>query len=749
MINNLFYSDKNKNAIKYVISEDIKIPCKNNYDKIINETMQYVSSQVNPKPPNGMSENDYLFLMNKKVYDIVSPIIKTDIEKSKISNNIKVIDKKEKYIEAVFDPLLMKNFDVPSLMEYPKPATNNKLTEDKSNNIIQNLDNERSTLIPKLKPIDFSIKDDNQKVDTTQLYNELLTTYNKQVDSLSNFENSQKNINNIISNIEENNLHTPLNILTKDVGSNIGFNRNDIETFIDYNTGVFEKKAVPFYKDDHIQEYNSIVKEPNFKLVEKKFYVIFDSSDRDLYEYPNQTNFQVKFSPTGDNLKYETYYDKYNTLILNEKTIVYGDSSRLSVQETFDNINSISCKSVNVPINSIHLGLSDNESLIKNKSIINIYKESYVYLVIPELRGPYRGGNLLAYNAFAKLLIDYGSSPYSNNQISMFNNHFTTLKTVDENESFIYEPVSAGKIDKMTLNLVNKNGVPYNFGIDKLFIQSFLPGTIRYDGYCSQEYLTTKITIQNINNEYIKYCSQYYKIGQCNILNSHPIIDGDLIYLYNTLPNNDQVVFFEDYIYILKMKNNKKYDKLEIFLYYIKNINGEDIEIPVDLRYIIPGANIDNEKLFKNYYIVIYNTKNNLYYYLKIYSFTDISVLVDNNNLPKFRDYSSLRIGITKNNLRGVNEDDIRSIFNKAGYNVIYKGDELETKWEIEINYPYENLPKYLTDPSLYIPGSVFLIQEKMQISYTFTVNIKTKDYQNVSSALNESGNNYTDRKDK
>ena len=821
MINNLFYSDNNKNAIKSVISEDIGNNYKNNYDVIINETMQYVSSQVSSKPPKGMSETEYLFLMNKKVYDIVTPIIKTDVQKitpvrsispqiNKSIDENKQYEKKEKYIQnnidAVFDPLLMQNYDAPSLMDYPKPTTTNKLTEEKSGSIMQSLDNERSTLIPKLKPIDFSLKDESPKVSTTQLYNELLTTYNTQVDSLSNFESSQKNINNIISNIEENKLldynndsfsYTPINllnninetksffnvdnnvnnILTKDLSNNIAYNRNDIETFIgdqnlylnsdnknntinmmntdngsrtnfnnDINTYSRNQQLRQEFSSFNNNNSNVLFKEPDYNLVEKKFYVIFDSSDRDLYEYPNQTNFQVKFSPAGDNLKYESYYDKYNTLIINEKTIVYGDSSKLSVQETFDNINTISCKSVNVPVNLIYLGISDEEdgcNVIQHSSITNIYKESYVYLVIPELRGPYRGGNLLAYNAFAKLLIDYSSISYTDKQNNNISFNFTTLKTVDENESFIYDPVSAGKIDKMTLNLVNKNGIPYNFGIDKLFVQSFEPGTMRYDGYCGQEYLTTKIKIQNVNNEYIKYCSIYYKTGQCNTLNSHPVTDGDLIYLYNTMPNNDQVVFFEDYVQILRMKTNKKYDKLEIFLFYNKIIDGEEQEVEIDLRNIIPGGDIGNDQLFKNYYIVIYNTKNNSYYYLKIYSFTENSVLVEvNGDLPKFKDYSLLRIGITKNNLRGLNDDDNRSLFNRAGYSVVYSGDTLDTLWEIEVNYPYENLPKYLTDPILYIPGSVFFIQEKMQISYTFTVTIKTKDYQNVASRLNESGNN-------
>ena len=97
----------------------------------------------------------------------------------------------------------------------------------------------------------------------------------------------------------------------------------------------------------------------------------------------------------------------------------------------------------------------------------------------------------------------------------------------------------------MTLNLNNKNGNLYDFGIDKLFIKSFSEGTYKYVGYCGEKYLTTKITIQDTNNAYKKYCQLYYKAGDCNLLNSHPILKNDLLYFYNTMPSDDQIIFFE------------------------------------------------------------------------------------------------------------------------------------------------------------------------------------------------------------
>jgi hypothetical protein len=121
-------------------------------------------------------------------------------------------------------------------------------------------------------------------------------------------------------------------------------------------------------------------------------------------------------------------------------------------------------------------------------------------------------------------------------------------------------------------------------------------------------------------------------------------------------------------------------------------------------------------------------------------------------------EYKNIKIGISKSNLRGTNNDDPQSLFYNAGYNVLNKGN-IDTNTEIvdtlinvsnidnisfiiEINYPYNKLPDYLKDQTKYIPGEIFLIQEKMQISYTFEITTMIKDYSIVSSKLNESGNN-------
>ena len=844
MIGNLFYSNNNKNAIKSVINNDIDNNINiNNYNIIINETMDYVLSQVSTTPPKGVKTEEYLFLMNKKVYDIVLPIIKSD--NNKINNKKKVISNKtnnsklditssdisisnqqindrndrkndSQLVNNIFDPILMRQFENPTIIDYPKPATD-KYGIEYTDNKIKNLENERSSLTPKLKPIDFSIKTDNDnKQDTTKLYNELLTNYNSQMDNMNNFEKQQQNINTKIDSITESNIlnynknqnnYSPIdilqnkndtkkffendkkNVLLTDTSKNIAYNRNDIETFIsddiddDFinklnsdnfinnlsgiesfnNESVYENvnmndNNVNFNNDvntyDRSQllkaEFSSvnphsntiIIDEPKFDLIEKTFFLLFNSVDRDLYEYPNQTSFQVKFSPSGNNFKFDTYYDEYNTLILLERNIVFGDGTKGSVGETFDNIRKIICQCVIVPFRNIN---SDNFGLYPN-----IYKEPCLYLSIPELRGPYRGGNLMTYNSFAKLLIDYtqNTTLYSTKNSGLLQSNFGRLTIASPDEYFLYQPVSEGKLDKITLQILNQTGNLYNFGIDKLYIESFSEGEYRYNGYCGNKYLTTKLKIQNKNNEYSKYCTLYSKRfdGPCNILNSHPVEKSDLLFFYNTLPNTDQIVFLEDNINISKMKYTKKNNKLEIFVSYTKIINDGETEVFVNFKNIIPGGTTNNSTIFKNYIIVIYNSKTNLYYYLSIDSFKDNSIIVNYiDGMPLFKDYYSLRLGITKYNLSGYNNNsDINSLFYKDGSYVLetYETEDLEdpSKWILEIDFPYLDLPDYYK--TLYDPGTIFFIQSKMQLNYTFSVTIMTKDYDSLNSKLNESGNN-------
>ena len=68
----------------------------------------------------------------------------------------------------------------------------------------------------------------------------------------------------------------------------------------------------------------------------------------------------------------------------------------------------------------------------------------------------------------------------------------------------IYEPTTLGKLDKFSLSLNNKNGKLYNFGLDKLYINNFSQGELRYIALCGEKEHTTKFEINRNHPEYKK-----------------------------------------------------------------------------------------------------------------------------------------------------------------------------------------------------------------------------------------------------
>ena len=91
MIYNQFYSEKNKTILKKIINDDlVKNYNMNNINTIlqIEKCMEYVKNNVSSVPPKNMNNNEYLNLMNKKVYNLVLSYYKKNKNQIKISNEI-------------------------------------------------------------------------------------------------------------------------------------------------------------------------------------------------------------------------------------------------------------------------------------------------------------------------------------------------------------------------------------------------------------------------------------------------------------------------------------------------------------------------------------------------------------------------------------------------------------------------------------------------------------------------------------
>jgi hypothetical protein len=817
MINNSFYSQNNINILKSIIKDELNININKNHEIIINETMKYVENNAGSNPPSNMSNKDYLFLMNKKVYDIVLPVIKNSVTKvnynQEPNKNITQQDnliKKERIqsTNSVFDPVLMKNYENIEIIDYPRP---NVSKDKKLDERMKSFEQEREKINPKQQNIDFKIdtKDfDNKNVNVNQMYNDLLKDYKKYGDDANNFEDNQKMMNERINKIEEEdtqkynvNKLTPINVLKNEKknfnikinknlydDTNSENNRNDINSYIPYektfennnnidfnnfnnnsnNSNIHQASSVNLPFQNTNNRLNDVILENKVNIVDEVYFLVFDSKDRNLELYPLQTYFQVKFNPDGNNLKYDNIYDNNGTLIIREKNIIYGDSSIVSIGQTFDNVKNLKCVSANVPIfPRFHGGKgptlyttpsSTTSNVVQDISINNynprytsatgvyntIFSEPYLILSIPQLRSPYKGNNLFN-KIFAKLSIQY--SDYSSNY--SYGKAFTTLHTDNDNESFKYSIVSLGKLDKLDLVLNNKDGIQYNFGIDKLYIESISPGKPIFNGYCGGEYTSTIITIQQTNSSYASYCKLYNFVGDCNTINSHPVSPGDLIYLYDTTPCNDQIAYFESEIYVKNIEYN--IENLIIYLAYDKNDNNGDTKTyDINMSNVIPGGTLNTNKISSQYYFIIFDSNSQTYYYLKVIGFFNNGIIVDHpEEFPSYSGiYDGLKIGIAKSNLAGANNESLSSLFYNGGVNVLTVGTPSTSNyeninqnyWNIEIDYPYDSLPEYLKSSNTFSAGEIFFIQKKMQITYNFQLTIGIKDYDNMVSRLNEHG---------
>jgi len=787
-----FYSDKNINIINNIINDEItkeyNTNINQNHRNIINKNITFVKSKVSKNTPKNMTDKDYLLLMNQKVYELSIDNIKNDIVNNIQKNNNKNISKNiirdTTNIENssrkinnnnlnnngnyntnnnLFDNEIIKSYETPQIIDYPKPGNNEKIT---LTNQYEKVQNEREAIYPKQEKIDFNIKAD-EKNNTVDLYNDLLGTYNQQLLNMENFENENKNKNNIVNeleNIDQINYElsklTPLNklfnndreviepdLINKNIGNIPSFNRNDTQILKptdEINIPVMQQNDGRIFGSTTNSMSNILLKEPKFKLLEKSYNIVVNSKYRDLAIYSNTNFFQFKFSPSSSNFLYKNYFDKNNVLIIREKNIVVGDNSSNNIGEIYDNIISIELKTIIVPTHTYEYFTTD----INNNKGLSIFNDNYLLLEVPEIRGPYQGGgNSIIRNSFAKLNLQNSivqAGDLINNPLLQ---PFTNL--LIEDQYFKYSPVTHGKVDKMTLKLLNKNGRIYNFGIDKLYINNISKGT-EITNLCGKFY-STKFELILQNQEYNDYCNIYYNICNCDKINNictcncklslNPLFNSDLLYFYSKVPNNDQFVFFENYIKIDTLTYDPLNGLMSLKLYYkTKETNNKKTKV-------------NFEELFSNF--DIYSSQNRIYYFVFIYNNNTYYVKIKNinkfsidlelyPNLPDFNpDLNNIKIGIAKSNESGLSSDNKNSLFSIYGYNVIKSEKNIVNDvniFTIEINYSYDELPIYLKN-NCFSDGDLFLIQDKNQISYTFQINTNIKDYDQLESGLNESGN--------
>ena len=585
--------------------------------------MNYVRSKIDNNVPPGYNQNSYLFLMNKKVLSIIMPIIRDDMNSS-MQNN-KVINESKNQESHLFDPMVINRGNPASILPPPKAQSELKSTLSFEKQFSE-LQSNRDELYPKKKSIDFSDKNNFEKGNIDVLYANALkereekleqaamhpmnAEFNKQQRSLGNFAVSQNEMNSAIESISNLNIEMendtmstpiinlnekrennpkPVSIVEKFTSSNISsLDRNNGNVVISNNSNP-KNVILPASNDLNspsiLEAHNSssgkyfslpdsitsrskeIILPPKLNTTNKDFYITIDSHNRDLEAYPNPNYFQVKFSPTSNSRSINAMYDSENNIIYEAKTLIFGDDGGASLSRTYDNVLEIQCLGAILPLaptwvaGTVPYDFDDRLNYkwtAGNGKIITLLNEPYILLTIDELRGTYEATNTPSSNAFAKLI----STTSFGNTSDEFASSFMSLKTSGPHETYKYNPTTLGKIDKLTLGLFKRNGLHYPVGIDKLYISKFSMHNEKIDtGFCETSSNLTVININLNHYEYGKECNELENKRSCQ-LQTTGIVPGDLLYFYDTTPDDGQIIRFHKNVQLYTLdKYEKAYNK--------------------------------------------------------------------------------------------------------------------------------------------------------------------------------------------
>lgn len=702
---------------------------------IILQCMDYVWNNNNHNLPNGVSREKFLYRLNSQIIQLCKNSL------SKKINNLQ--NNKNNKFNQMFDGITQRSMPN-EILDLPRPQAQLK-SEINNESYLNNIIDERNNLIPKKDNINFEDKkyqnekeernnvnfdniyedkmNERKKLEFNSPYNQnnnygtpledIYDDYNLKVideqQSIYNNDNDSDNDSQLMSTPIENNL-TEKVIINENNFDNKFLNNNP--NIIDKNVIIKQDYEKPFYEKDninvvnnseHFSDFNnnssSVILPPKNNLIEKKFFINISSLNRDLEIYPDPTNFQVKYSPSSNNIIIQSYYSKSGILIYKEKIIIYGNQGA-TISRTYENILDIKCNSAIMPYKI---------------NYFNVNREPYLLLIIDELKGPYEGTNKTLTNAFAKLINDAKiKGPY---ELFIVN---------DDDESYYYDTTSLGIIDKMTLKLQKHNQDNYLIGIDKLYVSSFNESNEINNELCLNNDKLTEIVINNNSELYKNYCHG------CK-LNKTYLEENDLLYFYDTSPEECNVVYFEKNIKINSMQLTIN-DNLIINAVISKSIYEDYYEIINNESY---EKILFNEIFFQNndYYIYLSYSDDNTDYVNNIF----LKVLEVNNEniiIEKFDDYDPninyeiYKFGFTFKNKKGRQSEDKNSLFSKFGISI--KSIDDSNGLKITLNFPYNKLPDYLQENNDY----VFFIQDKLQIHYTFKVTELIKDNKILQSRL-------------
>ena len=188
MIYSFFSSNQNINIIQNIVNDDLQKEFRSSINQdhknIILKNISFVKSKVSQTTPKGLSDQEYLVLMNQKVYDLSYPEIQHYIINNKNNintknnniniknnNNQKIPDSQDptqilhpsankgavlaemnRSTDNQFDREIIKSYDAPSVIDYPKPGDEQRINVG---NQFEKIQTEREAIYPKQKEIKF------------------------------------------------------------------------------------------------------------------------------------------------------------------------------------------------------------------------------------------------------------------------------------------------------------------------------------------------------------------------------------------------------------------------------------------------------------------------------------------------------------------------------------------------------------------------------------------------------------------
>jgi hypothetical protein len=767
-----FYSNKNYELLKSVIFSTLQ---KDNlyqsnqqkkYEKEIKEMMRFVGGKVSDTPPDGYTEKDYIMLINKKVYSLYITKIRKEKEEKEKERKNKGEDKIKRQVSVQiqnentlpihdFDDIQEINYqEMKSTQERPVQNQNIRMDiqeyifneENKNTELPTQIPTHPSTVTPKTTN---NITSETNKNDEKSEMKQARETYH--MDEINEIKRKLDELLLQASLPTENNL-----LLNQSENKNLGFS--------------------PFLN----KQLKSVILPPRVEEKDKSYQIIVNSYYRNKELFPNQNYFEIKFNSTSNSYILETYHDSLGTLIYKGKSIVYGDEEGTNIPITFDNIKQISVLEILCPVVTNYRG--GRAPIIYNTAVPatnqteyfeqynpiptrstgipqGVFKEPFLFLVIPELEHSYYSTGEIGNRALAKLIPDFSAN---NGFISVYTSTYTTLRPQSTTEFYRYDPVYKGKIDKFTPTLFNYHGTPFDFGLDKLYIESISQAkTSRYSGYCGPDFPTTEIVIKQTDDSYSDYCSRtsVYKVD-CNTLNSHSVVPGDLLYFFNTLPREQDIIYFEDYIQVFEFEELSG-DVIRVSAGYYMEESGIQTKINISFPNFIPGGNTNTYRIYNNYYIAFtQKVPGHLglkTYYFRIVGFLGDDVLIKKTNVFTSKINISLieKFGFVKNNPQGLQSSDPTSLFYRNGFYVFRVGNfvnfsqyttENVNPFILGMDFPYEYIQRYfesLSDDYEYQPGDIFFIQHKLQLVYNFEITVSTRNSDDLRSNLEGTGLNF------